>query len=63
MPQKSEIRSVAERWIAKYDGDALTQAQMRIEELQSHGATEAYRLWLEIYNEAQALMQRKDRRH
>lgn len=56
MSLDANIRRAAEKWIERYEDDALVQAQLRLDELRALGATEAFDLWLEIYRAAEQLM-------
>ena len=63
MLHNSEIRTIAELWIERYESDALIEARRRLEELKQHGEDEAYTLWLEIYSETENLVNAKRLKH
>jgi formamidopyrimidine-DNA glycosylase len=56
MPEENEIRTIARKWVERYEEQALEEARLRIAELRRHGAGEACLLWLEIYHETRQLL-------
>lgn len=61
MAPEADVRRVAEKWVERYDMEALAQVHLRLVELREHGAAEAYELWLRIYEATKRLIDDRQR--